>query len=119
MSRQQAIMAIMFSLQITDVVMHYIGDGDMVAWLDWLKVVVQLKKELDNLANILMFLEGVAYDMFMQMPAAERSDVERLKVGLKQTFGIMPALTFGKFKDCSLLAGEAPNAFMADLWWLA
>ena len=87
-SRQQAIMAIMSSLRITDVVMCY--NGDVVAWLDQLEVVVWLKKESANLANIIpMFLEGVAYDMFVQMPVAEQSDVERPKAGLKQAFGMM------------------------------
>ena len=110
----------MSSLRITDVVTRYNGDGDVVAWLDRLEVVVRLKKESADLVNIIpMFMEGAAYDVFAQMPAAEQSDTERLKAGLKQAFGMTPALAFRKFKERSLLAGEAPDALMADLRRLA
>ena len=109
----------MSKVRIADVVSRYNGDGDVVVWLDRLEVVARLQQE-SNLENLIpLFLEGAAYDVYAKMAAEDKTNLTKLKATLKKSFGMTPALAFAKFKGRSLMAGEAPDAFLAELRRLA
>ena len=104
------------SIKLTDVVRRYCGDEDVVAWLDRLELVCGLQKTNGDMAVIIpLFLEGPAYDVYAQMSEDERKDEAKLKAALKVAFGLSPSLAYAKFKARSLMEGESPDAFLAEL----
>ena len=119
LSYLQAITAIM-SIKLTDVVKRFSGEGDVVAWVEQLELVAQLQASEMDLAKVIpLFLEGAAYDVYAQMDAGDRADATALKRRLRAAFGLSPSLAFNRFKSRTLMQGESPDAFLAELRRLA
>ena len=96
----------MSSIWLTDVVKKYSGVEDIEAWLDRLKLILELQKaggaSVDPAAVILLFLEGQVYDVYAELGPDVHGNVDRLEGALRATFGLSPFMAFTKFKACSL-----------------
>ena len=106
-------------IKLTDVVRKFNGEEDVAAWLDRLELVAGLQKVDDLAAVIPMFLEGPAYDVYSQLSVEDKRSSTQLKKRLKAAFGVTPAQAFAAFKTRTLVSGEAPDAFLAELRRLA
>ena len=108
------------SIKLVDVVKRFSGEGDVVAWIDRLELVLELQGGGADCAKVIpLFLEGAAYDVYAQMNEEDRACSTRLKSRLVAAFGLSPSQAFAKFKARTLMPGESPDAFLAELRRLA
>ena len=108
------------SIKLVDVVKRFSGEGDVVAWIDRLELVLELQGGGADCAKVIpLFLEGAAYDVYAQMNEEDRACSTRLKSRLVAAFGLSPSQAFAKFKARTLIPGESPHAFLAELRRLA
>ena len=106
-------------IKLTDVITKFNGEEDVAAWLDRLELVAGLQK-VDNLTAVIpMFLEGPAYDVYSQLSVEDKRSLTQLKKQLKEAFGVTLTQAFAAFKTRTLVSGEAPDAFLAELRRLA
>ena len=107
------------NVRFADVVRKFSGDQDVNIWLEQFELIAKLQGE-ENLAVLIpLFLEGAAYDVYMQLPTEQREDSDELTAALRMAFGMSPAMAFARLKSRVLISGESPDAFMADLRRLA
>ena len=88
--------------------------------MERLELVAQLQTSEMDLAKVIpLFLEGAAYDVYAQMEPKDRADSTALKRRLRAAFGLSPSVAFSRFKARTLMQGESPDAFLAELRRLA
>ena len=64
----------------------FTGEGDVVAWLNKLKLIVKLQKIEDIATLIPMYLEGNALVVYLEMGEKDHADAENIEKRLKTAF---------------------------------
>ena len=70
----------------TEVIRPFSGDGDVVAWIQKVKLVAKLQKVSDLASFMPLFLEGEALSLYLEMKDEDRSDADRIEQRLKGAF---------------------------------
>ena len=109
----------MSSIWLTDVVKKYSGAEDIEAWLDQLKLILELQKtsgaSVDLAAVIPLFLEGQVYDVYAELGPDVCGNVDSLEGVLRVAFSLSPFMVFTKFQACSLWEGKILDAFLTNI----
>jgi len=101
---------------LKDILRPFNGEGDVVVWLDKVKLVAELKGKTNELGVIIpLMLEGDAFAVFSQMEKAKRTDAEAIEKLLLEAFASDPFSALVR----RWTSPEAVDVFMADLRRLA
>ena len=106
-------------LKITsDMIKPFSGEGDVVAWLQKIKLVSKLSKveEIQNL--IPLYLEGSALAVYMEMSEDDKRSAEKIEERLKEVYTDGPFVAFAKLSNLKW-KGEAVDAYANELRRLA
>ena len=63
----------------SDIMRSFTGEGDVVVWLNKLKLVAKLQKTEDVVTLILMYLQENAIVVYLEMGEKDQADAERIK----------------------------------------
>ena len=70
----------------SDIIRPFSGEGDVVAWLKKVRLVVKLQ-QVDNVACLLpLYLEGDALALYMEMEEDDQKQIEQIEAWLKEAF---------------------------------
>ena len=69
-----------------DILRPFTGGGDVVVWLNKLKLVAKLQKIEDIATLIPMYLEGNAFGVYLEMGEKDQADAESTEKRLKIAF---------------------------------
>ena len=105
------------NVRISDLVRPFDGEGDIVKWLDKLKLVAELKGIAEGglAKTIPLFLEGSAYDMYTELSATEKASEEAIKKKLIKAFGVNRYVAYEMFSRRVWKEGEPVDVFITDL----
>ena len=107
----------MSSIWLTDVVKKYSRVEDIKAWLNRLKLILELQKaggaSVDLAAVIPLFLEGQAYNVYAELGSDVCGNVDSFENMLRAAFGLSPFMAFTKFKvhtPCGRARHQMPSS---------
>ena len=94
------------------------GEGDVVAWFNKLKLVAKLQKIEEIVTLIPMYLEGYALAVYFEMGERDQSDAESIEKGLKTAFS---EYSFEAYKKLRRVAwtGESVDVYAVEIRRLA
>ena len=109
------------NVRMSDLIRPFDGQGDIVKWLDKLKLVADLKgiEEGGLVKTIPLFLEGSAYDMYTELSDAEKASEAAIKKKLVKAFGVNRYVAYEMFSRRVWKEGEPVDVFITDLRKLA
>ena len=97
-----------------DILRPFTGEGDVVAWLNKLKLVTKLQKIEDIATLITMYLEGNALAVYLEMRKRDQSDAESIEKGLKTAFSEDSFEAYNKLRRVTL-TGESVDVYAAEI----
>ena len=100
----------------SDILRPFTGEGDVVMWLDKLKLVVKLQKIEDVVTLILMYLKGNALVVYLEI--GEKDQAESIVKRLKTAFSKGAFETYNKLRKVTW-TGKPVNVYAAEIRWLA
>ena len=103
------------STKITsDMVKPFLGDGDVVAWLEKVTLVASLSgvKELEKF--IPLFLEGSALSVYLEMGAEEKKSADKIISRLKEVYSDSSFVAHGKLMKLGW-SGEPIEAYVTEI----
>ena len=101
-----------------DMVRPFTGEGDVVAWLQKIKLVAKLGG-IAELANFMpLYLEGSAMAVYLEMPEADQADAAKIENRLKEVYTDGPFTAYGKLIGMRW-NGESVDVFANELRRLA
>ena len=93
-----------------DIIKPFSSEGDVVAWLKKVRLVVKLQ-QMDDVANLLpLYLEGDALALYMEMEEDDHNQIEQIKARLKEAF---TDDVFAAYRKVTMItwAGERVNVY--------
>ena len=90
------------------------GEGDVHAWLTKVELVARLTDIKDVALLIPLYLEGGALAVYLELPAVEQSNLEKLKNRLIQAFSDSQFIAYSKLRASKWL-GEPVDVFANEL----
>lgn len=104
--------------KIAKLVRTFDGAGDVVEWLNKLRLVVKLQKA-GKLEDIIpLFLEGSAFQIYNQLSEKQKSDVESIERALREAYALDIFEAFDKLCKRKW-NNESVDAYLADIKRLA
>jgi len=105
-------------MKANKLISNYVGEGDVVVWLEKFKLVVKLQKIEDAGVIVPLFLEGPAFAVYNQMAEKDKVNFEAIEDVLLDAFAL------DQFQAYETLihkkwSGEPVDVFLADVRRLA
>lgn len=101
-----------------DILRPFTGEGDVVAWLNKLKLVAKLQKIEDVASLIPLYLEGNALAVYLEMGQRDQTDAESIEKILKTAFSESSFEAYNKLRKFAW-TGESVDVYAAELRRLA
>ncbi|XP_066963421.1 uncharacterized protein [Macrobrachium rosenbergii] len=87
----------------------------VMEWLEKLELVCKLRK-VDDVASVIpLRLTGGAFAVYLQLPTADRKEVDKVKEAVLAAFAVDPYVAYEQFVSRKLHSGEAPDVYLAEL----
>ena len=96
----------------------FTGEGDLIKWLEKLKMVAKLQKIEDVVTLLPLYLEGEALTIYQQMRDEDKEDLALVEQRLKLAFAEGPFEALGKLSSLRW-TGESVDVFAAEIRRLA
>lgn len=104
--------------RIAEMIKSFSGDGDVVAWVQKVKLVARLQK-LEDLASLLpLLLEGDALALYLEMSEDDKKDATKIEQRLVGAFTDGPFIAYGKLTQLRW-SGEQIDIFATEARKLA
>ena len=102
----------------SDMIRPFTGEGDVVAWIEKVKLVAKLQK-IEDLASFLpLYLEGDALAIYLEMGDAGQRNAGKIETRLREAFTDGPFTAYGKL--CRLRwSGEQVDVYATEIRRLA
>ena len=98
----------------SDMVKPFTGDGDVVAWLQKVKLVAKLGGIVELASFIPLYLEGGALAVYMEMPEADKAVDAKIEERLKEVYTDRAFVAYGKLIGMRW-SGESVDVFANEL----
>lgn len=98
-----------------DILRCYDGTGDVVAWLEKIKLVAELRKTKDLSLVIPLFLEGQAFSIYQHMSDDDKKSFEKIENVLKDAFSLNPIAAYDALRRREWEEGESVDGYLTDL----
>ena len=102
----------------TDMVKPFSGDGDVVAWIEKVKLVAKLAGVVDIATLLPLYLEGSALSVYLEMSEKEREDAKSIIARLKEVYSDSAFVAYSKLTKVKW-AGESVDVLSTELRRLA
>jgi hypothetical protein len=109
----------MTSIKLGDMVKPFDGSGNIVTWLEKVKLVCTMQKIGDLATVIPLFLEDAAFAVYLQMDAAKKTDAEEVEATLLAAFAMDCFQAYEAFRQRQWQHNEPVDVYLADLKRLA
>lgn len=112
-------MAKLDKIKMHDVVTCYDGSGDVIGWIEKLKLVAKLQGVNDLSDIIPLFLQGQAFSVYQHMSNDDKSNACKVEETLIEAFSINPISAYDLFKQREWEFGESVDGYLSELRRLA
>ena len=102
----------------SDMIKPFGGEGDVVAWLQKVKLVAKLSKVTELESFLPLYLEGSALAVYLEMSSKEQEDAGKIEERLIEVFTDGQFVAYSKLVS-SKWSGEAVDVFANELRRLA
>ena len=80
----------------SEMIKPFNGEGNVVAWIQKVKLVAKLQKIKDLASFLPLFLEGAALALYLEMNPSEQSDADEIEARLNEAFTDGAFVAYGK-----------------------
>ena len=95
----------------------FTGQEDVERWIDQFELAIRLDGKQSEEADLLaMRLDGVAYDMWKGLNAADQASAETVKAALRRVYGKSRMAAWASATSQALVPGEPVDAFVQKLY---
>ena len=93
-----------------DIIKHFSGEGDVVTWLNKVRLVAKLQQVNDVASLLPLYLEGDALPLYREMGEEDQKQIEQIEARLKEVF---PDDAFAAYRIVTMIrwAGERVDIY--------
>ena len=98
----------------SDMIRPFTGEGDVVAWIQKVKLVARLGKVTDLASFMPLYLEGSALAVYLEMSEKHQQDAQQIENRLKEVYTDGPFLAYAKLAGTKW-TGEAVDVYANEI----
>ena len=102
----------------SDIKRPFTGEGNVVTWLNKLKLIAKLQKIEDVVTLIPMYLEGNALVVYLEIGEKDQADAESIEKRLKMAFSEGAFEVYNKLRKI-IWTREPVDMYAVEIRWLA